>query len=105
VPPDSILREVQRQAEARGCLVFHSADPELDWGPGFPDLVIAYRGRVLFAEVKTADDPAPEDRRAWAWHLEPRTGLGRPTHLYAVIWPRDLFSGRVDQLLAQLGAE
>lgn len=82
-----IMAWVRARAEGLGLLVFHDPDSRRSWGPGFPDLVIAGRGVVLFAEVKGHDGVLSEHQREWGRKLE-----GGTSHQYAVITPAELYS-------------
>ena len=57
---------------------------------GFPDLVLARDGEVLFIELKAQDGKLDMDQLLWSYALRP----------YEVIRPSDLARGRVDELLA-----
>ncbi len=80
---------VVRAARERGWLVHHCATPRGS-GVGFPDLVLALNGTVLFVELKSARGrPSPEQMR-WTSHLGAN----------AFIWyPEDWHSGRIEQTL------
>ena len=70
-------RTVVEYCHALGYLVFHQIDmgfkdPETGRqsysrriGPGFPDLVIAGHGRVIFAELKSEKGKLSKDQQAW----------------------------------------
>jgi hypothetical protein len=53
---------------ARGYLVYHTHDSRRS-APGFPDLVIAGHGRVIFAELKVVGADLDPAQRAWANQL------------------------------------
>ncbi len=71
-------RTVVEYAHALGYLVYHQVDmgrkdPETGRvsysrriGPGFPDLVIAGHGRLIFAELKSQKGNLSNDQRRWA---------------------------------------
>lgn len=39
--------------------------------PGFPDLVLARRGRIIFAELKSEKGTLDPDQKIWLEHLDP----------------------------------
>lgn len=63
---------------------------------GFPDLVLARDGEVLFLELKKQDGKLSLEQVIWSMALPSNSGA---TH-YEVIRPSDLARGRVDELLA-----
>ena len=63
---------------------------------GFPDLVLARDGEVLFLELKTQVGKLSQEQVDWSMALPSNSG---PVH-YEVIRPSDLARGRVDELLA-----
>lgn len=63
---------------------------------GFPDLVLARDGEVLFLELKKQDGKLSLEQVAWSMALPSNSG---PIH-YEVIRPSDLSRGRVEELLA-----
>ena len=46
---------------------------QMQGDPGFPDLVLAREGRVIFAELKSERGKMTPDQQAWRWAL----GAGR----------------------------
>ena len=57
--------EVMKLAKQRGWKVFHDWDPVMN-EPGFPDLVMARDGIVIFAELKRAPGIKPRKaQREW----------------------------------------
>jgi hypothetical protein len=69
---------------------------EAPFGRGFPDLVIAGPGGVVFAECKCADDTVSREQRAWGTAL---LGAGATW----VVWePIVLFTGQLETELAAL---
>lgn len=63
---------------------------------GFPDLVIAGPGGVLFAEIKGKDDTVSAEQRTWLARL---AGAGA----IAVVWEAlDVMNGRAETELAAL---
>ena len=47
---------------------------QMQGDPGFPDLVLAREGQVVFAELKSKRGKVTPDQQAWRWAL----GAGRP---------------------------
>lgn len=60
-------------AHVRGWLVMHTRaaysrgkwSTPIQGDPGFPDLVLARRGRVVFAELKSEKGTTSKDQEAW----------------------------------------
>lgn len=86
-----LQRQVIETAQWHGWLVFHPL-PAMHRGrwvtatqgdTGFPDLVLARRGVVLFRELKTDTGRVPPDQQRWAEHL-PDWGVWRPRDLDAI---------------------
>lgn len=61
-------------------------------GAGFPDLVVAGRGRVLFVELKAAKGRVSDAQTAWLLALEPAA----ETHVWR---PADWLDGTVERTL------
>ena len=58
-------------------------------GKGFPDLCMARRGRVVFAELKAPGGTTSDAQKAWIEELETHES-DRPSH-EAYVWkPKDL---------------
>lgn len=77
---------------------FHSQDPRIDIGPGFPDTVIAGPNGLLVSEIKLPHGVWSEDQRAWRNML--RLAQGAPVPLRYEIWgPADWESGQIEQRL------
>lgn len=92
-----LMAEVRDRAGAHGLLTFHSYDSRRDWGPGFPDLVIAGPGGVRFIECKDMRGSLSDDQREWWAVLSAARvpwSLWRPVHLAR---------GEIDAELAALG--
>lgn len=67
-------------------------------GAGFPDLVLARRGRVVFAELKAEDGSLEPEQRTWIAALE-TAGAKSAGALEVVVWrPRDWAT--IEQVLA-----
>lgn len=95
-----LLGAVAGRARALGLRVAYHPDSRQDqYDLGFPDLVIAGGGLVLFAEIKGRDGVLSEGQRDWAAVL-----AGGETHQHAVIWPADWESGTVEIMLRAMAA-
>ena len=66
------------------------------YSPGFPDVVVAGPGGLIFAELKCRDDTVSKDQRRWAGRL---AGAGQ---LWVEWRPIDALSGRIETELAAL---
>lgn len=77
------------RARARGWLIHHDRRQDLGIGgdAGFPDLVLARAGVVLFVEVKTARGRLSEHQRRWLEALGPSDA-----NPYRVVWRPDDWS-------------
>ena len=90
---------VLAMARDRGLLVHHCPDSRRCTGQkGFPDLVIAGPGGILFAELKSEDGETSADQDLWGWTLS--RGLGRLAH--TILRPGDLRNGRIARELNRL---
>ena len=95
--PDSLDAHVRRYTADLGLLRYHTHDARKS-PEGFPDLVCAGPGGVLFRELKRqGKDPTPVQQR---W-LDALADAGQD----AGVWrPEDLFSGRIaNELVAIAG--
>lgn len=92
---EQLYEAVRDLAVRLGLLLYHTRDSRRSYS-GFPDLVIAGAGGVLFRELKKAgQDPTPE-QHIWLTAL---TAAGAD----AAVWrPADLRSDRVRTELQQL---
>lgn len=73
--------------------VFHAHDSRRSWGSGFPDLVIAGLGGVLFRELKTTSGAHSGAQRSWHYVL---VAAGADSATWR---PADLQSGRITREL------
>ena len=88
--------EVINLAKQYGHLVHHVYDSRRATGPGFPDLVIAGKNHVLFAELKSAGGNRSPSQTSWAYRL-----IAAGQHY--VLWrPKDLIAGSIEAVLADL---
>lgn len=55
------------KARSLGLLAHHCRDGRHCDGAGFPDVVVAGRGGMLFAEVKTGSGETTGEQDAWFW--------------------------------------
>jgi len=62
------------RAEALGWLVYHTYDSRRS-ASGFPDLVLAREGRVIFVEVKAEKGRLSKSQAEWLREL----GIGKPS--------------------------
>lgn len=95
-----LQHRIQAECTRRGLLWHHC--PGATWcrGPrGFPDLVIAGPGGVIFAELKTEDGDTSAGQELWIWTL---TVAGV---VAVVLRPADLDSGRITRLLEAIKCE
>ncbi len=82
------MASVLAMARALGWRAYHTRDSRGS-EPGFPDVVLARRGRVIFAELKTESGRVTRPQLEWLGDLPG-----------AVIWrPGDLLGGDVERSL------
>lgn len=97
---DDLLRTVIDMAQRMGVLVAHFRPAQSKtgrWltavqgdGKGFPDLVVAGGGGVLFRELKAAKGSTTPEQRRWL-------GMLTTAEADADVWrPADLQSGRIE---------
>lgn len=67
------LAQVRKLARLCGWLTFHCHDSRKS-EPGFPDLVLVRRGRLIFAELKVRGRPRPE-QAMWLRELRAVPGV------------------------------
>ncbi len=68
-------RAVVEYARLAGWKVYHIHDSRRSES-GFPDLVLARRGRVIFAELKTEKGRVKPEQREWLTQLNGEEALG-----------------------------
>lgn len=66
-------------------------------GAGFPDLVLARPGRLIFAELKSERGRVSDEQNAWL------DALATPGVVRAVWFPRDWLSGAIEYVLRDAG--
>jgi hypothetical protein len=91
-----LMRAIRELAKWLGLLAFHSTDSRRDSCAGFPDLVIAGRGGVIYREAKTDRGRLRPEQMDWISILQ----LGGAD---VAVWrPCDLTSGVIEKELKQL---
>lgn len=64
MPERALLAQVRRLAQEQGWLVYHTWRSEHS-EPGFPDVVLAKPGRLLFVELKSAQGKVTVEQQQW----------------------------------------
>lgn len=95
---EQLMELIREICKWRKFPVFHAYDSRRCWGPGFPDLVIVGRSRVIFREVKTEHDKLDAEQRQWGYALQ---AAGEE---WAVWRPSDWWSGRIKDELQAIAA-
>jgi hypothetical protein len=96
VTENQLLAEVLGICRELNILASHSYDSRRDYGRGFPDLVMAGRYAVLFAELKALGGTFSSEQIDWKYRL---VACGAS---YVVWTPRDLESGVIEATLIEL---
>jgi hypothetical protein len=93
-----LMEEVRAACKQLGLHAFHARDSRGSWGPGFPDLVIAGPGGILYRECKGRDGVLQPNQRQWGSVITRAGGNWR-------VWrPRDLTGHAImNELLAIAG--
>jgi VRR-NUC domain len=81
---DELLQAIYDAALYRGWRIHHDrrSDKAIQQGhSGFPDLVCARNGKVLYFELKSATGKVSPDQTAWLTDLGPDA---------MTVWPKDL---------------
>lgn len=70
-------------------------------GVGFPDLVMARHGQVIFAELKAEKGKLSQAQHGWLRELTPTFAGGSqdPTHMVFHWFPSDWVSGTIEAVL------
>lgn len=78
-------------ARAKGWLVHHDRRQDLGIGgdPGFPDLVLARAGVVIFAELKSNTGRQTDSQRQWLGQLAAYSEAGCGTSHHVRLWRPD----------------
>jgi hypothetical protein len=88
-----LLANVVKAARWRGWWAYHTHDSRRSES-GFPDLVLVRKGRLIFAELKSAIGKASQAQAAWLTEL-----YGIET-VETYLWrPSDWLTGRIDEVL------
>jgi hypothetical protein len=90
-----LLPQVQQLCKQLRVLVYHTHRSDLS-EPGFPDIVAAGNGGLLFRELKTEKGAVSEAQQLWLGQLEV---LGYDVGVWR---PSDLLSGRIAEQLAAI---
>lgn len=96
---DELLTAITEAATYRGWRWHHvrRSDKAQQMGhSGFPDLVLARKGRVLFLELKREHGVVAPDQRAWLGELAP--AIGREDQVVALV----VYPASLDNVLALL---
>ncbi len=67
---DEFLKLVTDYAHFQGWLVYHVPDSRRVTSAGFPDLVLARKGQIIFAELKTHDGRVSLAQQNWIRELD-----------------------------------
>lgn len=89
-----LTQTVRQLARTLGFLEFHPYDSRRST-PGFPDLVLVGRGRVLYRELKTETGRVSPEQKVWLDALQSAgqdAGIWRPPDLYSGLIAKDLQS-------------
>jgi hypothetical protein len=93
---DDLLASVLELAAALHVLAYHTRDSRRSTSPGFPDLVLAGRRGVIFAELKSAGGSMRADQLTWKYEL---LASGQKWRLYR---PADWTTGVIKSDLKDL---
>ena len=87
-----LQNNILQLASLSGWLAYHTFNSRRS-EPGFPDLVLARRDRLLFAELKSAKGRLTSEQKAWAAAL-------KETSAEIYLWrPKDWIDGTVQSIL------
>jgi hypothetical protein len=92
---DQLLDQVTELARWFSLLTYHTRDSRRS-APGFPDLVIAGRRGVIFAELKSRAGNLTQDQQTWKWTL---LASGQQWRLWR---PADWQSGHIEAELRSI---
>ena len=95
---DQLLTEVLILAAAADVFAFHSGDSRRDKGKGFPDVVLVGRGRIVFAELKSATGSTTPEQTRWKWRIIEALG----NDAYYQWRPSDIGNGKIKAVINSL---
>ena len=84
--------QILEAADKLGWYRHHDHDSrKQDWraDSGFPDLVLAKDGRIIFAELKTAKGRITPEQQAWLAHLGGNNPIGPSEGVEIYVWRPD----------------
>lgn len=93
---DDLLARVLELAAKLRILAYHPYDSRRSTSPGFPDLVLAGRHGVIFAELKSGGGHMEPDQQTWRYQL---LASGQPWKLYR---PGDWTTGVIEADLKEI---
>jgi hypothetical protein len=96
VTEEQLLDNVTELAQWLRLLTYHTRDSRRS-APGFPDLVIAGRFGVIFAELKSRAGNLTTQQQTWKWTL---LASGQAWRLWR---PADWESGHIEAELRAIG--
>lgn len=85
-------------AKTLGLLVYHPYDSRKS-EPGFPDLTIVGKRRVLFVELKRQTGKLTKEQQAWREAIERTADKPWAPHVYYLWRPHDWSSGEIENVL------
>lgn len=96
---DQLLAAIREYATLKKWLCYHTHDSRRS-EPGFPDLVLVRRGRLIFAELKREEGRTSPEQKAW---LEKLADVERYSqgNVRVYTWrPSDWLGGEIERVLA-----
>jgi hypothetical protein len=91
-----LLTEILYLCKDFNILAFHCYDSRYATGAGFPDLVLAGKNNILFAELKAGGGKYSSEQIGWKYRLVGCNGN------YVYWTPAELESGLVEETLVNL---
>lgn len=86
-------------AQYCGWSCYHTYDSRRS-AAGFPDLVLARRGKVIFAELKSESGKLSPAQAEWLIALDPKRDPLEFTNLGVFVWwPKDWIDGTIEKIL------
>ena len=101
MPERELQNNVIEMAERLGLLVYHTHDSRRSQ-PGFPDLVIAGKRGIVYAELKRQRGKLTDEQQAWRQAIEATAGRSWTGHEYHLWRPHDWLSGDVEDVLRRI---